>query len=244
MKIFHYDGITKVYSGWSVAELDPLESKLAGKDVFATEAPHSTLSPVSDFSEDQAGVFDEGSGEWVIIPDHRGATIYSTHNTEATAVEVVGDIPAGYTKEQPGPYDEWDGDQWITDVARELFDRKSKILSEIGVAVRNKIIGGFESSALGDLHRYSSEEEDQANIQGNVIAAMLNREVVHFCYSMSGVRFAAEHTSEQMIQVGDDLKSHILGWQYAGASERDRLETIADVESVIAFGVKLQVSNV
>ncbi len=116
---------------------------------------------------------------------------------------------------------------------------KLVITQHIDNSVRTNIINGFFSSALGSIYRYSSDSDDQANITGNVIDAMLGESSIHFCYDVDGERRPMEHTPEQMIAVGRDLKSHIMEWQVKGANEKTRLSVIDDKDSVIAFEVSL-----
>lgn len=116
---------------------------------------------------------------------------------------------------------------------------KFVITQHIDNSVRTNIINGFFSSALGSIFRYSSDSDDQANITGNVIDAMLGESAIHFCYDADGKRKPMEHTPEQMIAVGRDLKSHIMEWQVKGANEKSRLSAVEDKASVIAFEVSL-----
>ena len=37
----------------------------------------------------------EDENSWVLIPDHRGETIYSTSAKYVTTLQTVGDVPAG-----------------------------------------------------------------------------------------------------------------------------------------------------
>ncbi len=53
---------------------------------------------------------------WGYVADHRGETVYSTENGEPVEVTAPGDYPAGTTTTAPAtPYDEWDGEKWVTD---------------------------------------------------------------------------------------------------------------------------------
>ncbi|MDD2722241.1 MAG: hypothetical protein PHH47_13135 [Gallionella sp.] len=48
---------------------------------------------------DEAAVF--MGGIWVVLPDHRGKTIYAQTTGDALVVDAVGDIPAGYALAKP-----------------------------------------------------------------------------------------------------------------------------------------------
>ena len=50
---------------------------------------------------------------WEYVPDHRGEVVYSTETGE---IAVPGDYPENTTTIAPlTPYDEWDGEKWVTD---------------------------------------------------------------------------------------------------------------------------------
>lgn len=60
-------------------------------------------------------VFREGN--WQIISDHRGETVYAITDGAATEVTEPGDYPAGTTTIKPATeFDKWDGEKWITDI--------------------------------------------------------------------------------------------------------------------------------
>lgn len=91
---------------------------------------------------------------------------------------------------------------------RELADLRQKKIDEFDVAAAAEITNGFTSEALGSAYRYSSDEHDQTNITGNVLDASMGITCQHFCYDSNGDRQLMEHSPEQMIQVGRDLKAH------------------------------------
>ena len=53
---------------------------------------------------------------WEYVPDHRGETVYNTETREAAEITTPGDYPENTTTVAPlTPYDEWDGEKWVTD---------------------------------------------------------------------------------------------------------------------------------
>ncbi|HHP7582752.1 tail fiber assembly protein [Escherichia coli] len=53
---------------------------------------------------------------WEYVPDHRGETVYSTETGDTKEIAVPGDYPENTTTIAPlTPYDEWDGEKWVTD---------------------------------------------------------------------------------------------------------------------------------
>lgn len=54
---------------------------------------------------------------WEYVPDHRGEIIYSTETGESKEITAPGDYPENTTTLAPlTPYDEWDGEKWVTDI--------------------------------------------------------------------------------------------------------------------------------
>lgn len=77
-------------------------------------------------------------GNWQIITDHRGETVYSITDGAAILIETLGDYPAGVTLLEPATaWDKWDGEKWVTDLAaekaaviREARERQAALISE------------------------------------------------------------------------------------------------------------------
>lgn len=54
------------------------------------------------------------------MPDHRGEIIYSTEIGESKEITAPGDYPENTTTIAPlTPYDEWDGEKWVTDTVAQ-----------------------------------------------------------------------------------------------------------------------------
>ncbi|WP_099119574.1 tail fiber assembly protein, partial [Xenorhabdus cabanillasii] len=58
-------------------------------------------------------------GQWQLLPDHRGKIVYSITTRQSLRCEEVI-MPEGYTDLVPGTvFDNWDGKQWVTDIAAQ-----------------------------------------------------------------------------------------------------------------------------
>ncbi|CAM3283275.1 tail fiber assembly protein [Xenorhabdus nematophila] len=58
-------------------------------------------------------------GQWQLLPDHRGKTLYSITSQQSLRCEEVI-MPEGYTDLMPRTrFDNWDGKQWVTDSAEQ-----------------------------------------------------------------------------------------------------------------------------
>lgn len=67
-----------------------------------------------------AGVFDHETGEWSVLEDHRGLTVYRTDSGVAERITELGPLPDGVTSLAPdGSYQKWDGSQWVADPEAE-----------------------------------------------------------------------------------------------------------------------------
>ena len=57
---------------------------------------------------------------WEYVSDHRGEIIYSTETGESKEITAPGDYPENTTTIAPlTPYDEWDGEKWVTDTVAQ-----------------------------------------------------------------------------------------------------------------------------
>ncbi|EJB9288621.1 tail fiber assembly protein [Salmonella enterica] len=84
----------------------------------------------------QAAVYRDGN--WQVVADHRGETVYSVADGSAIVLSELGDYPADTTPLAPATaWDKWDGEKWVTDAdAQQAADvksaarQKSAIISE------------------------------------------------------------------------------------------------------------------
>lgn len=110
--------------------------------------------------------------------------------------------------------------------------------NEITIACESAITAGFWSSALGDPHFYSCDMPAQLNIQANLLAASVGRDVRHICTNQDGVRDIRDHSAAQMIAVGDSMGEHIWAQLEKVNGLRVDLESAVasgDAESIIAI---------
>ncbi|EFL4032400.1 TPA: tail fiber assembly protein [Klebsiella pneumoniae subsp. pneumoniae] len=73
----------------------------------------------------QAAVYRDGN--WQVVADHRGETVYSVADGSAIVLSELGDYPAYTTPLAPATaWDKWDGEKWVTDAdAQQAADVKS-----------------------------------------------------------------------------------------------------------------------
>ncbi len=113
--------------------------------------------------------------------------------------------------------------------------------SKLTVACQAAIVGGFTSSALGSAHIYPSSQTDQINLLGSVSDAQLNATTANWttpfwCEDSAGLWGFRQHTAAQMIQVGQDGKSHVVACQTqlaTLAAEVQAAMTVAAVQAIV-----------
>ena len=129
MKIYHYHPITAEFLSEGLADKDPL---VVGNWLIPAHA--TTTEPSSKTRKGHAQIFKDC--EWLYIKDLRGQKVYNTETKEESIINYLGDIAVGFTLDKPEQFDEWDGDKWVKDEAKEkeflisqAESQKSQLLS-------------------------------------------------------------------------------------------------------------------
>lgn len=136
--------------------------------------------------------------QWKVLIDHRGP-VYSIITGEERQHEQLGELPVGVTTSpRPSALHSWDGAQWRYDLPKV----HEATTNEINRACELTITSGFWSSALGPLHSYSSQMDDQLNLTGVVLRGV---DSLYACRDEQGVKAFRQHTAAQIRQVGDDF---------------------------------------
>jgi len=109
MDIYHYDRLTGVLTGQSVADLDPIE----GKPLVPAHAT-ATKPPVKKAGH--ALVFHAAKATWRNVPDNRGKVYSKVDGAEAEHLD-LGDLPADKTNIKPlDDLQMWSDDKgWVPD---------------------------------------------------------------------------------------------------------------------------------
>ena len=153
MNVYKYKADTKEYIGTEAAQLDPLETKKAGKNIYLLPANATFTEPPAK-KEGFAMVW--GGESWKEVEDHRGTEYWlsgDTYGTPAHEMKELGALPEGATTTAP---------------EQTIEELKSAKLAEVDVWTENKITGGFISSCTGVPVRYDSDRDTQMTVQGDV----------------------------------------------------------------------------
>ncbi|MGG7555027.1 hypothetical protein [Pseudomonas sp. ES3] len=132
------------------------------------------------------------------LADHRGPA-YRTDTGERVDYDQLGELPAELTAlAMPGAGYEWKDGGWLKCAA--LIHGEQTGL--INLACQAQILGGFSSDALGALHQYSSQMDDQLNLTGVILRGL---DSPYACRDEAGTKEFRGHTFAQLRQVGDDF---------------------------------------
>ncbi len=120
-----------------------------------------------------------------------------------------------------------------------LKKKKQELESQINAICKEKIIKGFRSSVLGDLHAYDLTLEDQANLQALVIAGISS---VFRCAEVSNGAMLNKtyknHTKAQILKLSQEVLKFKQSVIIFYGREKERLNAINRLEAVEKFVIK------
>ena len=125
MKYYSYDN-DGFYIGEGVCQVDPLESKAQGKDIFLMPSNATTKKPL--IQEGKISVFI--NNEWINKDDTKG--IY--YHTETKEQVLINDINAdltNLTKLEPDSNKKWNGSEWVDDPILVAYSELSEMDAQI-----------------------------------------------------------------------------------------------------------------
>ena len=193
-KIVYQTDHLGIYTGKTVADRSPLEP-----DVWLIPGGCVEVAPPA-IPERKAACWN--GLRWQLVDSYQGLTAYNTTTREALVIERAGALPVGYTLEVPGPGQIWGNGHWIDDIPTVLELRYSAQLSAVNKACLQEITGGFWSAALGDRFFYETQIEDQLNLTGMILRGLGGGYV---CRDESGAADFRDHSSDQLLQVGNEF---------------------------------------
>ena len=222
-----FDEKTKEFKNEVNAQLDPLESTKAGKDIYLLPANATWDEPtVKD------GCVPVWNGEtWDAVEDHRKQEYWlpdDVYGTPARKMETLGALPAYAVFSPP---------------QKTLEQVKQAKLAEISQWTADNITGGFISSASGEPVRYDSDVDTQLTMQGialNVGTPLFAEKYPDGC----PVRGVAEGKDSkevfwlkpsQVMKWMADLSMHIGSCKQAGwakQAEVNACKTVAEVDAI------------
>jgi len=220
-KIVYQTDHLGIYTGQTFADPSPLEQNvwLIPRGCVETAPP-----AVPEF---KAAHWD--GRRWQLIDSYLGLTAYSTKTGEATSIDRLGQLPAGYTLDPPAPGQVWQDGQWVDDIPAAVERLYQERVLEIDATCSQQITGGFWSAALGERHSYSTLLDDQVNLSG---AAALGVDLTYPCVDQSGIKAYRSHTAAQLRQVADDFTRMKLQLLQQAYSLKERLQQARDAKDL------------
>ena len=91
MLIYNYDAISKEYTGYCEADLDPAESKAQGKNVYLIPDYATDVKPPKA-KANEVCIYNDG---WQIMADYRGKYIVND-SMQPLIYDKIGNLPEGY----------------------------------------------------------------------------------------------------------------------------------------------------
>lgn len=159
---------------------------------------------------------------WEVIPYWVGHVYWLADRSRHEITEAGVVPPDGWLAADPGP---------------SLSDVKTSRIAQITRECEAAIVGGFESSALGQPHMYPCKATDQSNLQASVSVAAQrpNQPFPFWCQAASGEWTYVAHTAAQITQVGMDAYDATLSKLQRKGQLEARINaalSIAEVEAV------------
>ncbi len=120
-----------------------------------------------------------------------------------------------------------------------LKTKKQELESQINAICKEKIIKGFTSSVLGNLHAYDLTLEDQSNLQALVISGI---DSVFRCAEVNnGValnKTYKKHTKAQILKLSQEALKFKQNLIVFYGREKERLNAIDSLEALEKFVIK------
>ncbi len=117
--------------------------------------------------------------------------------------------------------------------------KKQELENQINAICKEKIVKGFRSSVLGNLHAYDLTLEDQANLQALVIAGI---DSVFRCAEVSngvvGDKTYKNHTKAQFLKLSQEALKFKQNLIVFYGREKERLNAINSLEALEQFVIK------
>lgn len=214
MKIYKYDPKTKEYKATENAMLDPMESKLQGKDVYLMPANATDIEPPNQ--EGYAAVW---NGEnWDMVEDHRKQKYWlpeDKYGAPAHEMKELGPLPEGATLTAPEKtLDEAKADKvqqlkWSRDAAEvepieydgNKYDYDDKARDRINAAII-----ALDTMGEGASIEWTTADNTNVTVTANdlraVIAAVAVRSnILHVKYRQLKSQCEAAETAEELAQI-------------------------------------------
>ena len=224
-KLYHYDN-RGYYTHQTEARFDPL----GGEPLVPAGATLTAPLPAVD---GQVARWNKAQAKWSQAVDYRGARYWTAKAGLIEITEVGVHPPMGATKLADGQKLIQDGETWrLRTDADDLADARQSKIAELKAAVEKVIKSGFESAALGDKHKYDSEQHNVDWIQAAVASGNKTKITCDDLKAAATSKKPREHTAAQCKTVLTDGMAKLLRRKTRFRVLRDQVNAAADVQAV------------
>jgi hypothetical protein len=111
--VYNYDTETFEFTGEEMADLDPAESELKGRNIFLLPANATFVEPPVEV-DNKIQVFNVRTQKWAQRSDFRGSTHFTPTGERKVIVDIGRKIPKINTMKEPPEFKDpkWDGKVW------------------------------------------------------------------------------------------------------------------------------------
>ena len=164
MLAYKYDTETKEYVGKITAQLDPLESKIQGKEIYLLPA-NSTFEKPPVTGDKEIVIFENNN--WIKKADYRDDVFYDTATQERHEIKEIGIIPLeNWTDKAPTDNKAvWNGNNWEIPFAvkkerktAEIQSKSNTLMAETKKTYTDGEISTFEQQHAGATDILNGDE--------------------------------------------------------------------------------------
>ena len=184
---------------------------------------------------DKSAQWDEANQKWLTVPDYRG--LYWTADGGLVEITEPGvSPPVGATALTAGQELILDGKTWrLRTSADDLAEAQQAQIDKLKAAAETAIQGGFESSALGAMHKYDSEQHNVDWIQAAAVAATATQMTCDDLKGTATSKAPRQHTAEECKTVLRDGMAVMLRRKTKFRRLREHVNAATDIAAVKAI---------
>lgn len=222
--LYHYD-----HAGNHTHQTEARRDPIAGEPLVPAGA---TLTAPPPSADKQIAQWDEATGKWSQVADHRGQ--YWTAAGGLVEITESGvSPPVGATELTAGQDLIQVGDVWhLRTAATELAAAQYTRIEVLEAKTAEEINSGFESSALGAAHTYDSEQHNIDWIQAAVLSGAGAKITCDDLKNTAASKAPRQHTAAQCEQVLTDGMAVLLAHKTKFRRLRDQVNAATDIAVV------------
>lgn len=220
MNVYKYDELTHEYTSVETAQLDPLESKVQGKEVFIIPGNATDKEPPQ--KEGFAAVY--VGGVWELQEDNRGKEYWlpgDEYGTPARVMKELGALPEGAVFEAPEK------------TLEQLKEEKHNAAGASFAAKRDAI--RFVKLSDDNTYGFDCANEDITNFMANWKAAELDGQTEHKVWldeTTKGMVVMQAADFKTVFNIANKSQKEAYGWygevaaRIAAATSKEELDAI------------------